>query len=366
MSQPPAPAVPSPDAELVRRASRRIGLRVALACAALVVGGASVFFGYLWWEAAHPGGDVDAAYRLDVNLDLLDLATAALLAGAAAVLITGFASVWFARSAVAPLVEALRRQREFVSNASHELRTPLTVLSARAQILQARVPSGDPLRPLADDLRRDTDTMAGIVEDMLSIARLDDAPEGTCDVGEVAARTCADLDLMDGVAPTAAAPPEDLPTTAAPGPPPAGAPAPRRTAALRSTVPSLPVAVPEAAVRRMLVAVLDNALGFAPPGTEVTVSGERLRGGVVGLRVRDHGGGIQGVDPDHVFDRFARGRAAPVPGSVPGAAPRSSHGIGLALVRETARRYGGDARVESTGPEGTAFLLTLPEAEGAR
>lgn len=335
-SRVPAPGPPPPpDVELVRRAARRIGLRVALACAVLVVGGASVFFGYLWWQLVNPGVDPrDAATTVAVSLDLVDLATAALLAGTAAVLITGGASLLFARTAVAPLADALRRQREFVANASHELRTPLTVLSARAQILQARVLESDALRPLADELRRDTDTMAGIVEDMLSVARLDTAPQGECDAGAVASQTCADLDLLDGDG---------------------------RDVRLRAEVPSLPVAVPADALRRMLVAVLDNALGFAPPGTEVTVSGERA-GGVVGLRVRDHGGGIQGVDPDHVFDRFARGRAAPVPGSAPGTAPRSSHGIGLALVRETARRYGGEARVESTGPAGTVFLLTLPAA----
>lgn len=340
----PTPALrgrpaPGPDAALVARAARRIGLRTALACAALVLGGAGVFFGYLWWQIAHPGVDPrDADATVTVQLDLVDLATAAILAGAAAVLITGFASLWFSRSAVQPLADALRRQREFVSNASHELRTPLTVLSARTQVLQARVPAGDPLEPLADELRRDTDVMAGVVEDMLSTARLDSAPEGMCDAGEVAAAACADLGLAG---------------------------AEERGVRLRADLPSLPVALPEAALRRMLAALLDNALGFAPPGTEVTVSGERVRG-VVELRVADRGAGIQGVEPDHVFDRFARGRPAAVPGSGPGAVPRSSHGIGLALVRETAHRYRGEVRVESTGPEGTVMLLTLPAAQEAR
>ena len=208
----PTRAPVPPDEELVRRASRRIGLRVALACAVLVLGGASVFFGYLWWEARHPTA-VDDAYRLDVGLDLLDLATAALLAGTAAVLITGFASVWFARSAVRPLAEALRRQRDFVSDAGHELRTPLTVLSVRAQVLQARVPEGDPLRPLADDLRRDTDALTGIVEDLLSVARLDAAPEGACDAGAVAAQASADRPSLSGRTPVQAASPKEIDRT---------------------------------------------------------------------------------------------------------------------------------------------------------
>jgi signal transduction histidine kinase len=115
--------------------------------------------------------------------------------------------------------------------------------------------------------------------------------------------------------------------------------------------------VPESTLRRCVVALVDNAIGHSPADATVTVTLEPAKErSFFALSVRDQGGGIVGIDPRRVFERFARGD-----GAARGAG-RSGFGIGLALVRDLADRYGGRIEVSETSAAGTVFTLTLPHA----
>ena len=111
----------------------------------------------------------------------------------------------------------------------------------------------------------------------------------------------------------------------------------------------------EAALRRALTALIDNALGH-----------EHI-GGTVQLRVYHDGQQViaavaddgEGIDPNvlpTLFDRFAHG------GGHTTRAGRESYGIGLALVREIVHAHGGDIRVSSTPGHGATFTMMLPAA----
>ena len=76
---------------------------------------------------------------------------------------------------VRPLAEALRTQRNFVSDASHGLPTPLTALSNCVQILQRGHERGDPIDETIVDLRRDAVVMDEVLTDMLLSAEADAA-----------------------------------------------------------------------------------------------------------------------------------------------------------------------------------------------
>jgi signal transduction histidine kinase len=97
-------------------------------------------------------------------------------------------------------------------------------------------------------------------------------------------------------------------------------------------------------IGRNAVQALDGRAGSA-----VTVSAER-RNGVVVIDLADNGGGIPEESLKQLFEPFARkGRTG-------------GTGLGLAIARELARGHGGDVVLLRTGPEGTTFRITIPDA----
>lgn len=338
-----------PDRTAVRRSAIRIGWQVAAVSAGLVVLIIGLVLAFVLWQST-PREELEQhaenATRIFVDSDELVVALAVI--GAGAVLLAGVATWVIARRAVVPIGEALRLQRTFVADASHELRTPLTVMDARVQQLSRKTAADDPNREVVDALRDDTRALVDIVNDLLQAATsTDDGETSSTRVGVELDAAISDLQVLAGDHGIRI---EHAPTDAS------------------VTVPAVPL-------RRCIVALVDNAVGHAPADSVVQV-GVRERGRWVDISVTDHGGGIRGVDPSRVFDRFAHGTpnvgAAPTPAaqstsaptSTPGGAPvrRTGYGIGLALVREIAVRHGGAVRVQETGPAGTTFLLTLPSA----
>ena len=100
--------------------------------------------------------------------------------------------------------------------------------------------------------------------------------------------------------------------------------------------------------------IVSNAIRFAGAGGNVRVSFERRREGGLIMSAADDGPGIPLSEQDRIFERFYqvdRGRANP-PGSI---------GLGLSLVADVVRRYGGTVSVTSQEGEGALFTVEFPE-----
>jgi two-component system, OmpR family, sensor kinase len=336
---------PDPDLRVYRQSILSIALRIAIVAAVLVLGIIALVVAYFLWQLT-PGQlhEQHAPTDVHIYLDPIDLTIAVFGVGGLAILFAGIAAWIIARNAVRPISEALRMQRTFVSDASHELRTPLTVLSARVQQLRAETDADDPRSETIDELRDDTRILVDIVNDLL------DAAAGDIDGGDSgrdALRTPLGTEIDGAV--------RDLAVLAA-----------RQDVRIEVGAGTGPgatlVAIGPTPLRRAVVALVDNAIGHSPAGATVTVTAEVRERDVV-VRVADQGGGIEGIAPHRVFDRFAHGRPTePAVGAPGGSTTRTGYGIGLSLVREIATRHGGDVRVEATGPAGSTFALTLPLA----
>jgi two-component system OmpR family sensor kinase len=241
------------------------------------------------------------------------------LAGSAA---TGLV---LARRATAPLGEALDRQRRFVADASHELRTPLAQLHTRAQLLRRDLGDG-PARADVDRLVAGTRELGEVVDDLL-LSTQAAAGGAEVDLGVLAAGVLAaagdrargqnvELDLVTD--------PDE---------------------------PSL-VRGREAALRRVLTALVDNALSHTPPGGHVTVRlGRRAAPRQVVVVVRDDGSGFDPGDARRIFDRFARGHD-----------DHRRFGLGLALAREVVTGHGGTIEAHGAPGRGATFTIRLPTA----
>ena len=101
--------------------------------------------------------------------------------------------------------------------------------------------------------------------------------------------------------------------------------------------------------------LLDNALRYAPPGSEVTV---RLTctAGRVTCQVRDCGHGIAARYLALIFERFYRVDAGRSRG-------QGGSGLGLSIVRSLVGAHGGDVSASSQEGQGTTITFNLPAAK---
>jgi light-regulated signal transduction histidine kinase (bacteriophytochrome) len=98
--------------------------------------------------------------------------------------------------------------------------------------------------------------------------------------------------------------------------------------------------------------LVDNALKFTPPSSEIEVRAFEVNPWVV-VEVVDNGSGIPPEDLPHIFEELYRGKNA---------RGCAGSGLGLALVRAIVARHEGDITVRSRPGQGTVFTLRLPLA----
>jgi signal transduction histidine kinase len=229
---------------------------------------------------------------------------------------------------LARLDAAFATQRQFLADASHELRNPLAIIRTNLDVAMAD-PDGDPedLRQAMVVVRRATDRMGHLVDDLLALAR-GQAPTvkfEPVDLGGVVADASDDLILQ--------AEAHDIVLD-------------------RTIVPGVVVSGDPDALKRAVANLLENAVHYSPKGSRVrlAVGSERGRAWVA---VSDEGPGIPPEDQPRVFDRFwradkARSRA------------EGGTGLGLAIVRQIANAHGGEVQLQSRVGVGSTFTVWLP------
>jgi signal transduction histidine kinase len=105
-------------------------------------------------------------------------------------------------------------------------------------------------------------------------------------------------------------------------------------------------------IEQILGNLIDNAVKYLDPARpgHIVVSGEDASDGWVVYRIADNGRGISDRDYERIFELFRRS----------GKQDRPGEGLGLAFVRNSVRRMGGDITVESELGKGSTFMLKLP------
>ncbi|HMQ35831.1 MAG TPA: histidine kinase dimerization/phospho-acceptor domain-containing protein, partial [Chloroflexaceae bacterium] len=94
--------------------------------------------------------------------------------GSVSMVLVGIASWWLAGRALRPAQDAWERQQRFIASASHELRTPLTLIRASAEVaLRGAGPDEADQRELLGDVLAESDHMRRLVDDLLTLSRLD-------------------------------------------------------------------------------------------------------------------------------------------------------------------------------------------------
>jgi heavy metal sensor kinase len=228
------------------------------------------------------------------------------------------------------LNDSFERQRQFMAEASHELKTPISIANVTAQVTLARERHGSEYRQAIADMQQQIERLSRMVQDMLLLARSDDAVftvhRERCDFAEItadavhAARHLArargvwiDLDAAF-----------DAPVEGDPG-----------------------------LLQQLVLILLDNAVKYSEEGTRIRCT-LVWRNPYYDLRVSDEGCGIPADAQPRIFDRFFRleqERRQSIGGGA---------GLGLPIARRIAALHGGTVDLIMSGPEGSTFEVRLP------
>ena len=217
---------------------------------------------------------------------------------------------------------------------SHDLRTPLTSISGLADVLLG---SGDTLAPekrreMYGDIRTDAQWLINLVENLLSVTRIED---GTMDISTQA-------ELVDDVINEAIGH--------------AARKLGNHKLEVRPHDDLLLAHMDAPLVVQVLVNLIDNAVKYTPAGSTISVDAQRHNDRVM-LQVADDGPGIDEQDKAHIFDMFYTGHGArPADGT-------RSLGFGLALCKSIVMAHGGTIEALDNYPSGCIIRFYLPAAD---
>ncbi|NEA99813.1 HAMP domain-containing sensor histidine kinase [Streptomyces sp. SID13726] len=218
--------------------------------------------------------------------------------------------------------------RSFVADASHELRTPLSAIRGYLQLYdKGMLRDLDERKRAWERVLAETDRMGRLVDELLTLARLDQQPElrfRNVDLSRLVRDAAEDLRVQQ---------PERPVEVAAEG--------------------SLLVRADESGLRQVLGNLVGNVRTHTPAEVPVRLGVER-EDGVVRLCVADEGPGLPAEDAARVFDRFFRTGGG------------AGSGLGLAIVQGVVRAHGGEVAVRTAPGEGLAVTVTLPSRAPVR
>ena len=221
----------------------------------------------------------------------------------------------------------MRMKKDFILNVSHELRTPLTAVKGFAETLEGEVsPAG---REYLDIIRRNTDRLIRIVEDLLTLSEVEEKTANLTPE-RVDLRRLADQ-VIRIFEPRAREKGLDLNLRA---------------------MESLPAVQGDSfRLEQMLINLVDNAVKYTEKGSIILTL--RAADGQAVIEVCDTGIGIPAEHLMRIFERFYvvdKSRSRKLGGT----------GLGLSIVKHIVNLHGGKVDVESTEGEGTLFRVFLP------
>jgi signal transduction histidine kinase len=222
--------------------------------------------------------------------------------------------------------ELSQLKSNFVSMVSHEFRTPLGIIQSSAELLRDFL---EEMRPperqeQLESISRNTRRMAGMMEEILVLSRLDagklDFQPGVLDLNSFCRRVVDEVLSATG-----------------------------RRCPIELSLNSIPseARADERLLGHILTNLLSNAVKYSEAGAKVQLLTERDGSDAVCV-IRDEGIGIPEEDQQQLFKAFHRGSNV---GTRPGT------GLGLLLVKRCADLHGGKVKVVSKFGEGTTVTV---------
>ena len=230
------------------------------------------------------------------------------------------------------LEAAVEARREFTGNVSHEMKTPLQVISGYAELMENGMTDPADNKRFAGLIHQEAQTMRTLIDDVLTISKLDESVEGAqmeFDLAGIAKHTAARLEAR----------------------------AQERSEHISVYAPhAVNVYGSPSRAEQLVYNLIDNAIRYNREGGKVSVYVEAFNAHAL-LAVSDEGAGIPEDMRERVFERFFRldsSRNRETGGT----------GLGLAIVKHAAESFNGTVRVEDSPTGGASFIVEIPLAGG--
>ncbi len=223
------------------------------------------------------------------------------------------------------------QMRQLVADASHELRTPLTALNGFLDLMSEDNLTEEEIKRGFQAMRQEAKRMARLVNQLLTLSRLDTAHEAAVQISPVSLQ-----DWLNDCFPLLE-------------------PITQQHSLVISPTP-VQVLADKDRLTEMLLNLVDNATRYTPHGSSITVEITKDRSYGL-IKVIDDGPGIKEQDLPHIFDRFFRGDRSRTSKS-------GGSGLGLSIVQALVHAMNGTVEVSNRQPpeHGAIFIIKLPQA----
>lgn len=247
-----------------------------------------------------------------------------LIVGGVSLIIMFFVALWISKIVIKPIQTTFEKQKQFISDASHELKTPLTVIRTNADVLKQEIGDNKWLGFIQSESLR----MSGLVNDLLSLARIDNASEHTL---------LQDFNLSMAVS-KIVLPFESIVYE-------------QDKQFYWDIEPNLTLNGVESQLQQLVSILLDNAIKNTPKKGEVRLTLLKDKGKKK-LTVYNTGMGIKPENYSLIWERFYREDT--VRNSQSG-----SYGLGLSIAKEIVNKHKGEIYIEGVYGKFVQFVVYL-------
>jgi len=228
-----------------------------------------------------------------------------------------------------------RMKSEFLETAAHELRTPMASIYGYVELMMAHQFSAEEQQEYLSTIYRNSELMIVIINELLDLARIE-ANRGKDFVIEPQNLAQVLTEITHAFVP------------------PHGRIAPR----LPAFDKEIAIQADKNKLTQAVLNVLSNAYKYSPQGGAVSMdlvanSARDIAQSYIGIKITDHGIGMNEEQQARIFERFYRADAS---GTILGT------GLGMSIVHEIIELHAGHISVESQLGSGTTIILWLPKS----
>jgi two-component system phosphate regulon sensor histidine kinase PhoR len=223
-------------------------------------------------------------------------------------------------------------RRDFVANVSHELKTPVTSIIGYVEtLLDGAINDPEQAKRFLQIIAKHSDRLNAIIEDLLSLSRLEEQGERSKISFEKANLKPILQSAIELSSPKAVD---------------------KQITINLLCDEHIEAQVNMALLEQAVLNLIDNAIKYSKPGGKVEITAKHTDNEII-ITVKDNGCGIEEKHLSRIFERFYvvdKGRSRKLGGT----------GLGLAIVKHIAQVHSGSITVESSPDVGSTFTIHLP------